>query len=97
MIINFSNLRSNIIIIILQVPNVCCYQYLNYTIFLEEIDIGNVSPLNFIHQEPGSVSRIIDDGLKQDTNYSFWVHVDSTAGSSTSDKYYVYSSTYTGT
>ena len=72
-----------------QLPDVCSFQYINYTINIEETSVGTVSLLGpFTHQGSERVSHNINSGLRRETEYLVWVHVDSAVGSSVSDKHY---------
>ena len=42
----------------------------------------------YAHIGPGNVLYATKDGLKRDENYSLWVHLNSLAGSSASNRYY---------
>ena len=75
----------------MQLPDVCSYQSINYTITVEEVDSDETAEITWMgsynHQGSGAVSHDIR-GLKKNHRYSVKVQVNSIAGSSESNEYY---------
>ena len=75
-----------------QLPQVCPYQELSYTITLQRVDVEGdaaivIGPI-IVHnsQRSALVQRTIDDGLEMGARYSVVVSVNTSGGMSTSSR-----------